>query len=62
MELQLQDTVKLKKSHPCGNDTFTITRVGMDIKLRCTRCGHEVMLPRKKAEKAIKQILPKEND
>ncbi len=62
MELQLQDTVKLKKPHPCGNDTFTITRVGMDIKLRCTKCGHEVMLPRKKAEKAIKQILPKEND
>ncbi len=62
MELQLQDTVKLKKLHPCGNDTFTITRVGMDIKLRCTKCGHEVMLPRKKAEKAIKQILPKEND
>lgn len=62
MELQLQDTVKLKKPHPCGNDMFLVTRVGMDIKLRCTRCGHEVMLPRKKAEKAIKQILPKEND
>ncbi len=62
MELQLQDTVKLKKAHPCGNDVFLVTRVGMDIKLRCTRCGHEVMLPRKKAEKAIKQILPKEND
>ena len=62
MELQLQDTVRLKKPHPCGNDMFLVTRVGMDIKLRCTRCGHEVMLPRKKAEKAIKQILPKEND
>ncbi len=62
MELQLQDTVKLKKTHPCGNDVFLVTRVGMDIKFRCTRCGHEVMLPRKKAEKAIKQILPKEND
>lgn len=61
MELQLQDTVKLKKPHPCGNNEFLVTRVGMDIKLRCTSCGHEVMLPRKKAEKAIKQILPKEN-
>lgn len=61
MELQLQDTVKLKKPHPCGNNVFLVTRVGMDIKLRCTSCGREVMLPRKKAEKAIKQILPKEN-
>ncbi len=60
MELQLQDSVKLKKPHPCGNSVFLVTRVGMDIKLRCTKCGHEVMLPRKKAEKAIKQILPKE--
>ncbi len=60
MELQLQDSVKLKKPHPCGNNVFLVTRVGMDIKLRCTKCGHEVMLPRKKAEKAIKQILPKE--
>ncbi len=60
MELHLQDSVKLKKSHPCGNNVFLVTRVGMDIKLRCTKCGHEVMLPRKKAEKAIKQILPKE--
>ncbi len=62
MELQLQDTVKLKKPHPCGNNEFLVTRVGMDIKLRCTSCGREVMLPRRKAEKAIKQILPKEND
>lgn len=34
-----------------------ILRLGMDIKLRCETCGHELMLLRSKAEKAIKKIL-----
>lgn len=33
---------------------------GMDIKLRCLGCGHEVMQPRRKVEKMIKRIIPKE--
>ena len=47
----------MTKPHPCGGKIFTVTRVGMDIKLKCTTCGHEVMLPRAKAEKGIKRIL-----
>ena len=57
MELNLNQKVKMKKTHPCGCDVFEITRVGMDIKLKCTSCGREVMLPRKKAEKAIKTVI-----
>ncbi len=57
MDLSVGSTVQLKKAHPCGCDTFTLTRVGMDVRLRCETCGHEVMLPRKKAEKAIKKVL-----
>ena len=60
MELRLGDKVEMKKPHPCGGIVFTITRVGMDIKLKCTGCGHEVMLPRGKAEKGIKKILERE--
>jgi len=37
-----------------------VLRVGMDIKLRCLGCGHEVMQPRRKVEKMIKRIVPKE--
>ena len=29
----------------------------MDIKLKCLGCGHELMLPRSKAEKSIRKIL-----
>ena len=60
MELKLNQQVELKKKHPCGSKVWTILRVGMDIKLRCEGCGHELMLPRSKAEKAIKKILDEE--
>ena len=54
MELTLGGRVELKKPHPCGGKTWVIGRLGMDIKLKCETCGHELMLPRSKAEKAIK--------
>lgn len=60
MDLRLHDLVELKKPHPCGGTRWEILRVGMDIKLRCQGCGHELMLPRSKAEKAIKKILSEE--
>ena len=57
MDLHLHDRVELKKPHPCGGKTWEILRVGMDIKLRCATCGHELMLPRSKAEKSIRKLL-----
>lgn len=61
MDLKLNQRVEMKKQHPCGSKEWVILRVGMDIKLRCSGCGHEVMLPRSKAEKAIKKLLNEEN-
>ena len=60
MDLRLHDLVELKKPHPCGGTRWEILRVGMDIKLRCRGCGHELMLPRSKAEKSIRKVLAKE--
>ena len=50
------DVLELKKNHPCGENKFLVLRSGMDFKLRCTRCGREVMIARSKAEKNIRQI------
>ena len=61
MDLKLGQKVELKKQHPCGGKVWTVLRVGMDIKLRCEGCGHELMLPRSKVEKAIKKILNEED-
>ena len=60
MELRVNDRVQMKKPHPCGSQVWVVTRVGMDVKLRCEGCGREVMLPRAKAEKGMKKILREE--
>ena len=58
MQIAVGDTVELKKPHPCGSKRFLILRVGMDFKLRCTGCGHELMAPRAKIERSIRHIFP----
>ena len=60
MDLHLHDIVELKKQHPCGSSTWEILRVGMDIKLKCCGCSHELMLPRSRCEKSIKKVLREE--
>ncbi len=57
MDVSVGDKVKMKKPHPCGGSVFSVLRVGMDFKLKCLTCGHEVMLPRRKAEKGINKII-----
>ena len=56
MDIQIGDVLELKKTHPCGSKEWKVLRVGMDFKLRCLGCGHEVMTPRSKAEKSIKKV------
>ena len=62
MDLRLHDRVELKKPHPCGSTRWEILRVGMDIKLKCCGCGHELMLPRSRAEKSIRKIIREEEN
>lgn len=56
MELRPGQRVTLKKPHPCGGRTWTVLRLGMDVKLRCDTCGRELTLPRKRAEKAVRRV------
>lgn len=56
MDVAVGDIIYTKKQHPCGGNVFDVLRVGMDFKIKCQRCGHEIMLPRAKIEKNIKTI------
>lgn len=60
MDVRVGDILTMKKEHPCGEKTFLVLRSGMDFRIRCTRCGREVMVPRAKIEKNIKHIERKE--
>ncbi|MBR2316233.1 MAG: DUF951 domain-containing protein [Clostridia bacterium] len=56
MDVRVNDILLMKKSHPCGSKEFLVLRSGMDFKLKCRGCGHEIMIPRSKAEKNIRKI------
>lgn len=62
MQLKLGDIVIMKKPHPCGSKEFEITRLGVDYKLKCVKCGREVMIPRIKAEKSIRALAKPVDD
>ena len=60
MDIQLGDILEMKKPRPCGEKKWLVLRVGADFRLRCTGCGHEVMTPRFKAEKNIRNVERKQ--
>ena len=45
-QYEVGDIVKLKKPHE-----WEILRVGADFRLKCTGCGHQMMVTRKLVEK-----------
>jgi len=53
----LGDCVQMRKAHACGANAWTVIRVGADIKIKCTSCGHVVLLDRIKFLKSGKKIL-----
>lgn len=57
VDIQVGDVLKMKKQHPCGSREWEVLRVGADFRLKCTGCGHQIMIARRQAEKNIKDIL-----
>lgn len=57
MNFEIGDVIVLKKPHPCGANKWKVLRVGMDFRLECQGCFHQVMVPRKVVEKSFRQKL-----
>ena len=57
MDVRVGDKLIMKKNHPCGSNEFAVLRIGMDFRIRCVKCGREVMVARSKIEKNIKKIV-----
>ncbi|MET3575885.1 DUF951 domain-containing protein [Bhargavaea ullalensis] len=51
------DVVEMKKQHPCGTNAWKVIRLGADIRIKCTGCGHSVLIPRREFEKKMKRVL-----
>ncbi|HEX9268644.1 MAG TPA: DUF951 domain-containing protein [Candidatus Limnocylindria bacterium] len=57
LPLYLDDVVALRKTHPCGGDTWRVVRLGADIGVRCTTCGRRVLIGRADLERDIKRFV-----
>lgn len=62
MDVRIGDKLLMKKNHPCGGNIFDVLRIGADFRIRCSKCGREVMLERVKVEKNIKKIIREEEE
>ena len=53
----LGDIVEMKKPHACQTNKWQITRVGVDIKIKCLNCNREIMMDRLEFDKKVKKVL-----
>lgn len=54
---KLNDIVEMKKPHACQTNKWQITRMGVDIKIKCLNCNREIMMDRLEFNKKIKKII-----
>lgn len=53
LDLLLGDVVRLRRTHPCGGDTWLVDRLGADIGLRCRTCDRHVLIERAMLERRL---------
>ncbi len=58
-EYNLGNLVVMKKGHPCGENLWEIIKMGADIRIKCTKCGRIVLIPRVEFNKKIKKVIEK---
>jgi hypothetical protein len=59
---KLNDIVIMKKPHACQTNEWKITRMGVDIKIKCINCNREIMMDRLEFEKKLKKVIGGENE
>lgn len=60
MKYNLGNLVIMKKGHPCGENKWEIIRLGVDIKLKCVKCGRTIMMDRLEFERKLKKVVENE--
>ncbi len=58
-DLRLNDTLRLRKAHPCGGYEWRVIRLGADIGLECLTCSRRILLTRRELSRRVKTILPR---
>ena len=59
IDIKVGDLLRMKKTHPCGNDLWQVSRLGADIGMTCQKCGRHVLLARSYLERRVKDVIPR---
>ncbi len=55
--IKINDKVIMKKPHACGTNEWIVTRVGVDVKIKCINCNREIMIDRIEFDRKLKKII-----
>lgn len=55
-KIHVGDILELPKKHPCGGNRWIVLFSGVDIKLKCEKCGRIIMLPRMEVRRKAKKV------
>ena len=57
--LSVGDTLNMKKNHACSESAkqMLVLMAGSDVKVKCIFCSREIIIPRVKLEKSIKNVV-----
>lgn len=54
LNISTGDIIRLKKKHPCGSDQWLVLGTGVDFRMRCLGCQHEMLMERQIVERKLK--------
>jgi hypothetical protein len=53
VDIAVGDVLRLRRRHPCGTDTWLVTRIGADIGIRCQGCERRILIERRALERRL---------
>jgi hypothetical protein len=62
VDINVGDEVRFNKAHPCGGDRWLVVRTGVDIGIKCEKCGRRVMMERAEYERRVKEVVSHGNE
>ncbi len=57
MKYKVGDKILTKKPHACGQNEWTVERVGADIKIKCLKCGKSIFVLENQLDKMVKKRI-----
>ncbi|HEX6138983.1 MAG TPA: DUF951 domain-containing protein [Candidatus Limnocylindria bacterium] len=57
VDLRIGDMIRLRREHPCGGRDWRVDRLGADIGLVCSTCGHRILMDRLDVERRFVEHL-----